>query len=100
MSSFDEREKSFEKKFAHDQDLQFKVSARRNKYIGGWASKIIGYDENLSGLKKIKKIVNTIDKVFDSKLIDCYLIFESLPNKMRPVPKTVSPNFMLLKVLN
>ena len=45
MSSFDEREKSFEKKFAHDQELQFKVSARRNKYIGEWASKILGYDE-------------------------------------------------------
>ena len=45
MSSFDEREKSFEKKFAHDQELQFKVSARRNKYIGEWACKILGYDE-------------------------------------------------------
>ena len=45
MSSFDEREKSFEKKFAHDQELQFKVSARRNKYIGEWASQILGYDE-------------------------------------------------------
>jgi len=45
MSSFDEREKSFEKKFAHDQELQFKVSARRNKYIGEWASKILSYDE-------------------------------------------------------
>ena len=45
MSSFDDREKSFEKKFAHDQELQFKVSARRNKYIGEWASKVLGYDE-------------------------------------------------------
>ena len=43
MSSFDEREKGFEKKFAHDEELQFKVSARRNKYIGEWASKILGY---------------------------------------------------------
>ena len=42
MSSFDERQKGFEKKFAHDQELQFKVSARRNKYIGEWASKILG----------------------------------------------------------
>ena len=44
MSSFDEREKSFEKKFAHDEELQFKVSARRNKYIGQWASQILGYN--------------------------------------------------------
>ena len=44
MSSFEEREKSFENKFAHDEELQFKVSARRNKYLGQWASKILGYD--------------------------------------------------------
>ena len=43
MSSFDEREKSFEKKFARDEELQFKISARRNKYIGEWASQILGY---------------------------------------------------------
>ena len=46
MSSFEEREKGFEKKFAHDEELQFKISARRNKYIGEWASKILGYNED------------------------------------------------------
>ena len=46
MSSFDEREKSFEKKFAHDQELQFKVSARKNKYLGEWASKILGHKDD------------------------------------------------------
>ena len=46
MSSFDEREKSFEKKFAHDEELQFKVSARRNKYIGEWVSQIFGYNQD------------------------------------------------------
>ena len=45
MNSFDDREKSFEKKFAHDEELQFKVSARRNKYLGQWVSQIFGYDE-------------------------------------------------------
>ena len=44
MSTFEEREKSFEKKFAHDEELQFKVSARRNKYLGQWASQILGYN--------------------------------------------------------
>ncbi len=44
MSSFEDREKSFEKKFAHDEELQFKVSARRNKYLGQWASQIFGYN--------------------------------------------------------
>ena len=44
MSSFDDREKNFEKKFAHDEELQFKISARRNKYIGQWVSQILGYN--------------------------------------------------------
>ena len=57
MSTFDEREKSFEKKFAHDQELQFKVTARRNKYIGEWASKIFGYDE-----EKEKEYIQSVIK--------------------------------------
>ena len=44
MSTFDDREKSFEKKFAHDEELQFKISARKNKYLGQWVSKILGHD--------------------------------------------------------
>ena len=44
MNSFDEREKGFEKKFAHDEELQFKVSAKKNKYIGQWISQILGYN--------------------------------------------------------
>ena len=45
MNTFEDRKKSFEKKFAHDEELQFKVSARRNKYVGEWASNILGYSE-------------------------------------------------------
>ena len=46
MSSFDEREKSFEKKFAHDEEKQFKISARRNKYLSEWTSKILNYNSD------------------------------------------------------
>ena len=42
MSSFDDREKGFEKKFAHDQELQFKAEARRNKLLGLWAADLMG----------------------------------------------------------
>ena len=45
MSKFDEREKSFEKKFAKDQELQFKVDARSNKYLGEWVSSKLGKTE-------------------------------------------------------
>ena len=46
MSSFEDRKKSFEKKFAHDEELQFKISARKNKYIAEWVSNLLGYEEN------------------------------------------------------
>jgi len=57
MSSFDEREKGFEKKFAHDEELQFKISARRNKYIGQWASQILGYN-----LEQEKEYIQSVIK--------------------------------------
>ena len=44
MEKFDERKKSFEKKFAHDEELKFKVAAKRNKYLGQWASQKLGHN--------------------------------------------------------
>ena len=46
MNSFEDRKKSFEKKFAHDQELQFKVSARRNKYFGEWVSQLLNLNSD------------------------------------------------------
>ena len=45
MNKFDEREKSFEKKFQMDEELQFKIAARSNKYLGEWASLKLGKNE-------------------------------------------------------
>ncbi len=42
MSGFDEREKGFERKFENDQELQFKVKARRNHLLGLWAAGKLG----------------------------------------------------------
>jgi hypothetical protein len=42
MSGFDKRREGFESKFAHDQDLKFKATARRNKLLGLWAADIMG----------------------------------------------------------
>ena len=42
MTTFDEREKAFEKKFEHDQDLQFKATSRKNKMLGLWAASLMG----------------------------------------------------------
>lgn len=42
MTTFDEREKAFEKKFALDQDLKFKAEARRNRKVAEWAAAQLG----------------------------------------------------------
>jgi len=42
MTTFDKREDGFEKKFAHDEELQFKANARRNKLLGLWAAGKMG----------------------------------------------------------
>ncbi|MGV7121670.1 MULTISPECIES: DUF1476 domain-containing protein [unclassified Sphingopyxis] len=38
MSAFDDRERAHEAKFARDQDVQFRIIARRNRLIGEWAA--------------------------------------------------------------
>lgn len=38
MNNFNDREKAFENRFARDAELQFKVSARRNRLLGHWAA--------------------------------------------------------------
>jgi len=42
MSGFDKRREGYESKFAHDQDLKFKATARRNKLLGLWAAGKLG----------------------------------------------------------
>jgi hypothetical protein len=42
MTSFEEREKGFERKFAHDEELKFKATARRNRLLGLWAAEQMG----------------------------------------------------------
>jgi hypothetical protein len=44
MTVFEERERAFEARFQHDQDLQFKVKARRNRLLGLWAADRMGLD--------------------------------------------------------
>ena len=46
MSSFNDRKTGFEKKFANDEELKFKVSSRRNRYLGEWAADILQYKDD------------------------------------------------------
>jgi len=42
MTTFDDRKDAFERKFAHDEELRFKATARRNKLLGLWAAEKLG----------------------------------------------------------
>ena len=42
MTTFDDRERGYEAKFAHDQDNEFKAVARRNRLLGLWAGELMG----------------------------------------------------------
>ena len=42
MTNFEDREKGFERKFAHDEELKFRATARRNKLLGLWAAEKLG----------------------------------------------------------
>ncbi len=42
MTTFNDRERAFENQFAHDQDMQFRITARRNRLLGEWAAVKMG----------------------------------------------------------
>ena len=58
MSTFDERKDAFENKFAHEQNITFKIEALRNKLLGAWAAEIQGLDEDKTE-KYIKDVVKS-----------------------------------------
>jgi len=45
MTTFDDRERAFEAKFAHDEDTRFRVIARRNRLLGEWAAQRMGLSD-------------------------------------------------------
>lgn len=42
MTTFDDRERAYESKFAHDEEMQFRANARRNRLLGLWAAELLG----------------------------------------------------------
>ena len=45
MTQFNDREKAFEAKFARDEEMQFRITARRNRLLGEWAARLMGLSE-------------------------------------------------------
>ena len=102
MSSFDEREKGFEKKFAHDEELQFKINARKNKYLGEWASKILGFND-----EKEKEYIQSVIKAdfaeagdedvfrkIKEDLKDHSVSNEDIRNKMKELDEKAKSDFI------
>ena len=57
MTTFQDREQAFEAKFAHDEEMQFRASARRNKMLGLWAAELMGLTD-----KEAKAYAKTVVK--------------------------------------
>ena len=70
MTTFDEREKAFEKKFEHDQDLQFKTTARKNKLLGLWAAGLMGKSGADAEAYAKEIVVADLDRPGDSDVIE------------------------------
>jgi hypothetical protein len=70
MTTFDEREKAFEKKFEHDQDLQFKATARKNKLLGLWAAGLMGKSGDAAEAYAKEIVMVDLEKPGDEDVIE------------------------------
>jgi hypothetical protein len=70
MTTFDEREKGYERKFQHDQELAFKAKARRNKLLGLWAADQLGLTGEAREAYARDVIAADLQKPGDQDVID------------------------------
>lgn len=69
MTTFDNRENAFENKFAHDQELQFKVTARRNKLVGLWAAAKMGLTQEEANAYAVSVVQADFEEAGDEDVI-------------------------------
>jgi hypothetical protein len=55
MTTFDDREKGFERKFAMDEEQEFRATARRNRLLGEWAAGLMGLETPEEYVKAVVK---------------------------------------------
>ena len=68
MNTFEDRTKGFEAKFKQDADLQFKLSAKRNKLIGEWASQVLQKENPEEYIKEVRE--SALEKAGDEDIIE------------------------------
>lgn len=69
MTTFDEREKSYERKFQHDQELAFKAKARRNKLFGLWVAEHLGLAGDAAEAYASEIVAGDFGKVGDAAIL-------------------------------
>jgi hypothetical protein len=83
MATFDEREKGFEQKYKHDQELQFKVNARRNRLLGQWAAEQMGITGAEAEAYAKEVVASDFEKAGDSDVVA--KVLKDLNAKGRPL---------------
>ncbi|ABF64199.1 DUF1476 domain-containing protein [Ruegeria sp. TM1040] len=69
MTTFDDREKAFENKFAHDAELKFRATARRNKLLGLWAADLLGHRDEAAEAYAQTVIIADLDEPGDDDVL-------------------------------
>lgn len=69
MSMFGDREKGFEAKYMHDQELQFKVMVRRNRLLGRWAAVQLGLEGEATDLYAKAVVLADFEKPGDDDVL-------------------------------
>jgi len=59
MNDLNDREKGFERKFANDQEIEFKINAKRNKLLASWAASILKLNEEQKKIILLKSLNRT-----------------------------------------
>lgn len=68
MNTFDNRKDGFEKKFAHDEELQFKANARRNKLLGLWAAELMGLSGDAAKAYSMEVVKSDFEEAGDEDM--------------------------------
>lgn len=69
MTTFDNRENAFENKFAHDAEMAFKATARRNKALGLWAAELLGKTGDAAGAYAMEVIAADFEEEGDDDVV-------------------------------
>lgn len=70
MTTFDERKRGQEAKYAHDQEMQFKISARRNKLLGVWAAEKLGLSAEEAEAYAKQVVISDFERPGDDDVLE------------------------------